>query len=349
MRELLNGSELKFQQIISDIKGDKIAPVYYLYGGALWYIEQILEAADKFILTEQEKAFNLVKAYGKETSIKAILDFARRYPVMAQRQMMIVKDIQALGDLSPLLEYFEKPVPTTVLILVSSRESFDKRTKVYKALNKSGVVFEAKAPYESEIPQWIEMYVKARGEKIAPSATRLLAEYMGNDLKTIDNALKKLIIAKEESAEITIELVEQITGINREYNVFMLQKAFSLESDDRIIWIADRMGEDIRSNPMPLVIGSLYNYFSKVFALHAYPSKSREAALALGIPPFFLSEYVAACKRYSPKMLQRIFALLLKADLQSKGVEGANLDQADQLKELIGRILITKDKKVAVA
>jgi DNA polymerase-3 subunit delta len=331
-----------FKEIISGIKAGRFAPIYYLFGEELWHIEAIIDELGKNVLSESEKAFNQMVFYGNETSEHSILDFARRFPVMASYQLLICKNAKILNASDALVEYFKKPVPTTVLVLMSEKGTFDKRTSAYKALSKTGIVFESKKPYDNQVPRWIQDYVEISGARIQPEAGQLLAEYLGTDLKKIANEVDKLLIQMDDGISISRKQVESSIGISREYNVFELQKALSQESADRIIWITDRMSENIKSNPLPLVMGSLYRYFSNIYVLHSLKSRGPDAARVLGINPYFMKEYIAAAQRYSPDRVRYIISLLSEYDLKSKGV-GSNTSTTsagDLLREMIAKILL---------
>lgn len=337
---------LKIENILKDLKTQKYAFVYFLHGEENYYIDLVSDFIEKNALQEFEKGFNQIVMYGKDVQMGQIVNNARRFPMMADRQVVIVKEFQDLSDLRSeeahkvLQKYLEAPSPTTILVLAHKHKLFDKRKALYKVLEKNACVLETKKPYENEIPKWIENYVEEKGLKISPIATTLLAEYVGNELSRLAKEIDKLSLNLEESKYIDEKVVNRYVGQSREYSVFDLQKAL-IEKDilkaNKIIYI---FAQNPKDNPIIPIITILFQFFAKVLLVHQSSQKTSEhLAKLLGINPFFVKDYLKASQNYPlPKVIECIHWFRF-ADLQSKGVEAGSMQESDILKELIFRIL----------
>jgi DNA polymerase-3 subunit delta len=330
-----------YYQLLSEIESGKIAPLYFLFGDEPFYIDQLTSALDKHVLTEQEKAFNQISMYGKETDAKQVLDQVQRYPVMANRQLVFLKEAQAMRQFGDLSEYFSKPAQSTVLVITYKNKKPDKRTRFYKALKKGGVVFESKKLYENQVPAWIDDFVKSKKRTITPDALRLVAEYLGTDLQKISNELDKLLLRLGDQDKIDLNAVEESIGISREYNVFELQRAIGMRDVVKAQHITDQMRRNMRPHPLLMICASLFNYFQKIYLLKGAKNMRRtDQVKLLGLRnDYFLQEYDQAAGRFSIAQLENVITLLRTYDLRSKGVENAHIPESELFREMVFRLL----------
>ncbi|MDB2493320.1 DNA polymerase III subunit delta [Flavobacteriaceae bacterium] len=327
-------------QLITDIKGGKIAPIYFLMGEEAYYIDVISDFIESYVLQEEEKGFNQMVLYGKEVSIQDIVSNSKRYPMMAERQVIIVKEAQNLTKtIEQLLEYAKNPQPTTVLVFNYKYKTLDKRKTLYKALSKTAVVFESKKKYEDKIPNWIQSFLKSKQISITPKAALMLAEFLGTDLSKIANELNKLEIVVGAKKEITPELIEENIGISKDFNNFELQKALGNLDHKKAYQIVYYFAQNPKQHPFVLTISVLYTYFSKIMTLHTVRDRNPSTiAKALGVNPYFVNDYIAVSRNFPMKRISGVLETLRTYDTKSKGV-GANLSPKDLYNELVYNIL----------
>ena len=328
-------------QIVKAIKNGQVKPIYLLMGEETYYIDKIAEFIEDNLLAEEEKGFNQMVLYGKDTSIDEIVGNAKRYPMMAERQVLIVKEAQELSRTIDRLEsYAENPQPTTTLVLCYKYKSVDKRKKVYKKISKTGVIFEGKRLYENQVAGWIQNTLKSRDYSISPKAAQMLVEFLGNDLSKIDNELQKLQLITPAGSTITPEIIEENIGISKDFNNFELRKAIGLKDSLKAHQIINYFSQNPKDNPMVVTVSSLFSYFSQVLQYHGLADKSKgNVAKFLKVHPFFVNDYVVAGNNYPMKKTSQIIGLLRETDVKSKGVGASNIPQGDLLKELLVKIM----------
>ncbi|MFC4210089.1 DNA polymerase III subunit delta [Pedobacter lithocola] len=335
-------------EIIKDIKARKFKPVYLLHGEEAYYIDQVTEYIEDKLLNDAEKGFNQTVLYGKDTDVATILSAAKRYPMMSDYQVVIVKEAQDLKwskeegsskEAEFALNYFEKPLPSTILVLAFKYANFDKRKKIYKAISKSGVIFQSDLVRDYKLVPWIEDFVKDKGYKIDQQASALMAEYLGTDLSKIANEIEKLMLNVPKEVTINTDLVQKNIGISKEYNVFELQKALAVRNVLKCNQIINYFANNPKANPMVMVLANLGGYFTKLLKYHYVPNKA-DAASALGVPPFFIKDYEVAARNYNTAKVFQVIGLLREYDLKSKGLESSgNVDDGDLYKELVFKII----------
>ena len=327
-------------QLITDIKESKIAPIYFLMGEEAYYIDIISDYIESHVLSEEEKGFNQMVLYGKDVSIQDIVSNAKRYPMMAERQVIIVKEAQNLiKTIEQLVDYAKNPQPTTVLVFNYKYKTLDKRKALYKTLSKSAVVFESKKIYEDKIPSWIQNFLRAKQLTITPKASLMLTEFLGNDLSKIANELTKLELVVGTHKEVTPEIIEENIGISKDFNNFELQKALGHLNHKKAYQIVNYFAQNSKQHPFVLTISILYMYFSKLMKLHTVRDKNPgTVARALGVNPYFVNEYITASRNFPMKRISGVLETLRIYDTKSKGV-GANLSPRDLYNELIYNIL----------
>jgi len=333
-------AETTYSQALKDIKSGKLAPVYFLHGEEPFYIDQIAEAIEQNALNPSEKDFNFNILYGKDTDIDTIKSLVNKYPMMAARQVVIIKEAQEIKKLDQLLNYCKNPVQSTVLALCYKHKKVDKRTKFYKTLKEQAVIVDSKRINERKVPQWIEHYLHDKGYGIEPKATYLLTEYLGNDLQKIVNELDKLLLDDDTDKKINVSNIEKNVGISKDYNVFELQNALGKKDVVTTTKIINYYRANPKANPLPMLTAILYGYFSKLFSL-VYKEKkisNQEVAKAVGIPTFVLEEHVKAAHRYQGK-LDEVFAILQEYDLRARGINDVNTAEPELMREMIFRIL----------
>lgn len=328
----------KVKSIISDIRNGDIKPIYFLMGDEPYYIDGIASYIEKNVLSEDEKGFNQMVLYGLDVSIDEIVSNAKRYPMMAERQVVIIKEAQALSrTIENLVAYAENPQPTTVLVICYKYKKLDARKKLSKAISKTGVVYESKKLYDNKIPEWINSILAGKGYSITPKAAEMLVEFLGNDLERINNELEKLQLIMTPGDKITPELIEENIGFSKDFNNFELQKAMGSRDINKTFRILQYFGQNPKNHPIVMTLALLQSFFTKVLKYHALSDRS-QAPKILGVSPYFIKDYEVAARNYPMKKLTSIIASLREIDLKSKGVGASNLPQADLLKELLVKI-----------
>jgi DNA polymerase III subunit delta len=332
--------------IIKDITNKKYKPLYLLHGEEPYYIDLVGNFIEHKLLSDAEKGFNQTVFYGKDTDIMTVLNASKRYPMMADYQVVLVKEAQDMKwgtesddkkAINPLLNYLENPLPSTILVFCYKYGKFDKRKKTYKAIERSGLIFESAQLYESKIPAWVESYLTDKGYRVNQQASLMLAEYLGNDLSKIANELDKLMLNVAAGQEITLKHIHDNIGISKEYNVFELQTALGKKDVFKVNQIVNYFEANPKANPIVLVLGNLNNFFSKVLALHYVKDRSN-IARELGVNPYFVKDYEQAARSYDYGKTMRIISYLREYDLKSKGVD-SNAEDGALLKELMFKIL----------
>lgn len=327
-----------FSKILSNLKARKFAPIYFLYGAEQYYIDELSHFAEHHILNEGEKGFNQTVLYGKDSDVATIVNNARRFPMMSDYQVIIVKEAQNLKSLEDFESYFEKPVPSTILIICYKKDKVDKRTKFYKALSKH-IVFESKKLYDNELPAWIEGYLKQRGFSISQRSAGLIADSLGSDLGKIANELEKLMINKDDDKQITDTDVELKIGISKEFNIFELMGAISTKNSGRAMHIAHHMGKNKDFSIIAALI-NMNNFFSKAYMVKQSNIKDQgQLQRQFGLNYYQAKDYLNAASKYSADELERCIRILHEYDLKSKGVNNASATADDLLKEILLRIL----------
>lgn len=335
--------------IIKDIKARKFKPVYLLHGEEPYYIDQVIHYMETHVLNDMEKGFNQTVLYGKDTDMSMIMNAAKRYPMMSDYQLIIVKEAQDLkwaketeGNSKSaefVLNYFEKPMPSTILVLGYKYANFDKRKKIYKAIDKNGLVFQSDLVRDYKLAGWIEELVRDKGYKIAPQASALMAEYLGTDLSKIANEVEKLFLNIGKETTIDTDLVQKNIGISKEYNVFELQKALAVKNVLKCNQIINYFADNPKANPMVMVMANLSAYFTKILKYHYLQNKSH-AAKELGVNPYFVKDFETAARSYSLGKTFDIIGLMREYDLKSKGVDSTgNTTDGELLKELLFKII----------
>jgi DNA polymerase-3 subunit delta len=330
----------EIRDIVSDIKKGIIKPIYFLMGDEPYYIDKISDFIEENILDDAEKGFNQQVMYGRDSSIEDIVSSAKRYPMMAERQVLIVKEAQDLSrNIEKLVSYAENPQPTTVLVLNYKYKKLDKRKKLHKAIAKSGLIYESKKLYENQVSDWIRRVLSGKKYQIEPKAAQMLVEFLGTDLSKISNELDKLMIILPKETIINDKHIEDNIGISKDFNNFELRKAIGEKNILKVNRIINYFSENPKNNPLVMTISLLNSFFTQLLMFHGLKDKSKNSvARSLGVNPYFVDEYFLAGRNYPMRKVAQVIAFLRDADLKSKGV-GASQTQRDILKELLFKIL----------
>lgn len=332
---------MRFEQILSDLEKKIYKPIYFLHGEEEFFIDIVCDYIAGNVLSESEKEFNQSVMYGKDVDVPAIIDTARRFPMMANHQVLIVKEAQEIDDLEKLKDYARDPVKTTILVICHKHKAYDSRKILPKTIQKTGVVMKSDRMYDNKIPGWITDQLKEKGFSITPEATRLLTASLGNDLVKIRMELGKLILNLQPGDTIDPEIIEQNIGISKDFNVFNLQKAMGEGNMYVVNMICRHFAANPKTNPLPLTLAMLYQFFAKLLIMHSSKNKSNNNALAaeLSISPYFLREYKTAAKRFSISKTRQAIHLLREYDLKFKGINNYSTSEGELLREMIFRIM----------
>lgn len=332
---------MDFEKIIQDLSKKIYHPVYFLTGEEPYYIDQISDYIENNVLTESEKGFNQVIFYGRDSDPMTVMESARRFPMMAKQQVIIVKEAQEWRSLEALQKYLTAPSRTTILVINYKYKKVDGRTELSKTLKKSTVYFESKKVRDYQIPQWIDKYAREKGFSINAQATQMLADFLGEDLSKIVNELNKLFILVPKGTTINADHVEKNIGISKEFNTFELTNALGSKDIYKANLIINYFASNPGSNPMPAVTAVLFTYFNRMFRYHFLPDKSEGAVMSeFRLPPNIARKFIAEAKRYSPTKIFEIFGIIREYDMKAKGLESSGeVSTGDLLKEMIYKIL----------
>ena len=346
-----------YEEVVRDIRNKIYAPVYLLTGDEPYFIDKVSDLIEESVLNEMEKEFNQTIVYGRDVDPLQLLSIAKRFPMMANYQVVVVREAQEMRalagkekeedekkpkekeDRNPLAEYFNHPQPSTVLVLCMKYKSPDKRTKLYKAIEKAGVIMTTKKLYDNQLAPWLDKYLASKNRKIEEKAAQLMAESIGNDLARLANECDKLLFTKKEGETITLDDVATNIGISKEFNIFELQDALAVKNILKANQIVNYFKANPIANPFVLTLASLNSFFTKLLVVHSNAGKSdAEMAAALKVNPYFIKTYKTAARYYSFDKTVDIISYFREYDLKSKGV-GSSENHGDLLRELTYRIL----------
>lgn len=335
------------ESVLSDLKSGKVAPVYFLQGEETYFIDQISNYIEDNLLNESDKGFNQTVVYGRDVNVSTILNHARRFPMMSEKQVVIVKEAQTISDLNReegskmLLDYLNNPVPSTVLVFCHKNKTLDKRKILGKSIDKLSVNVVTKKIYDDKLPGWIETHVSQKGLKITHKAVRMLADAIGTNLERVANEVDKVAINLDKGAEIDEQLIQKYVGISKDYNVFELQKAVAARDVIKANKIVNYFDANSKKNPIIPILAVLFNFYSKLLITTPLRDKSLNGiASALKMNSFFAKDFHTASNVYTLPQVVRNINLLKNADLKLKGVESSGaVTEGQILKELIFRLL----------
>lgn len=331
---------MSHEKIIADWEKKVFKPVYWLEGEEDYFIDKVMEYAEKKILTESEAGFNLSVYYGKDANWPDVINACRRYPMFSERQVVLLKEAQQMREIEKLEPYIENPLNSTVLVISYKEKKVDGRTKFAKLLKEKGVLLSTKKIYENQLPQWAEEIVKNHGYEISRKALMLLVDHIGNDLNRIENEIEKILLNLGKRKTINEDDIQEFIGISKEFNVFEFQNAVVTKDLPRCIRIIQYFEANPKAGPIQLVLPSLYSFFSKLYMIYGIGSREEKTvATTLGVNPFFVKDYLQAVKLYSFPQVEKAILLLHQYNLKSVGVADSGTDDAPLLKEMVFKIV----------
>lgn len=334
--------ELTYADVLAELRAKQYRPIYYLMGDEPYYIDQISNYLIEHVLTPEEKEFNQTVVYGSDVDIATIINAAKRYPMMAEHQVVVVKEAQDVKNMDELSFYLKHPMPSTVLVLCHKHGSLDRRKKLAGEIEKVGLLFESKKIKEGQLPAFITGYLKQKGVDIEPKAVAMMTECVGTDLSRMAGELDKLIITLQNNqTRVTSEQVEKNIGISKDYNNFELRAALVEKDVFKANQIIKYFEENPKSNPIQMTLPILFGFFSNLMLAYYAPEKNEQGVASfLGLKtPWQAREYLAAMRKYSGVKTMHIISAIREADAKSKGVNNSSISNADILKELIFMIL----------
>jgi DNA polymerase III subunit delta len=330
---------MEYQDIIKEWKQKKFRPLYWLEGEEEFFIDQVVNYAEHQLLDEAERGFNLTVLYGKDTDWATVINNCRRYPMFAERQVVILKEAQAMRDLLKLEPYIDQPLESTVFVVAHKQGKIDGRSKMAKLIKDKGVILSTKKMYDNQLPAWVEAFVHSKGLTITQKACILLVDHIGNDLSRIANEIDKLLVNLPAQKKIDEGDIEKYVGISKEYNVFELQNAVGQKDMSKVMKIVKYFAANPKASPIQMTIPALYNFFAKINLVFGVKGGEKEIASALGVHPFFVKDYIAAATKYGAADAERAILLLQQYNLRSIGIGDSGVEDGELLKELLFRII----------
>jgi DNA polymerase III subunit delta len=329
------------EKIITEWKKGVFKPVYWFEGDEEYFIDQAISYAEHNILKEGEAAFNLSVFYGKDANWADVINACRRYPMLAERQVVLLKEAQQMRDVEKLETYIEKPLSSTVFVVSYKEKKLDQRKKFTKLVKERGVLVTTKKLYDRDIPEWTQQLLQAKGLGITHKGLALLVDHIGNDLVRIENEIDKLAINLGKRKEINEDDIEKYIGVSKDYNVFELQTALAKKDLARTIRIISYFEANPKAAPIQLVLPSLYNFFSKVFMVFgAGSTDEKSVATAIGVNPYFIKDYMQAAHLYTYPGIEKALLLLHNYNLKSVGVGSSGVEDASLLKEMVVKMVV---------
>ncbi|NJN27598.1 MAG: DNA polymerase III subunit delta [Cyclobacteriaceae bacterium] len=332
-------------QVLKQMKAGQYAPCYFLHGEEPYYIDLIADYIEEHALDEAARGFNQVVLYGKDVKMSDVLNNAKRYPMMSDRQVVIVKEAQNIPDLNKevgdkqLVQYLENPLPSTILVFCHKHKKLDQRKALAKAIDKHAMLLTSNKLYDNQLPDWIKAYFAQKEFKITDKGVFMLSEYIGNNLQRLANEIDKMLINFKEKVQIDDHIIQKFVGISKEYNSFELQKAVAMREITKANKILIYFEADPKNNPAIPIISLFYGFFSKLLVVHCTADKSENnLASVLKVNRFFIKDYLIAARHYPLQKVLGIVRDLRHADLQTKGVN-ASLSDGEILKELVFKIM----------
>ena len=328
------------EKIIADIEKARFKPIYWLEGEESYFIDQVIDYAEHRLLTPEEAGFNLMIFYGRDAAWPDVVNACRRYPMFAEKQVVIIKEAQDLKGIDKLESYVEKPLSSTLLFVAYKGKKVDGRTKMAKLLKEKAVFMSAKKMYDSALPEWTANMISQKGFTVTKKALALLIDHIGNDLNRLSNEIDKLALNLSGRKQITEDDIERYVGVSKDFNVFELQQAIAGRDLYKAIRIVQYFASNPKAAPLQLVFPSLYNFFSKVQVLYTVPSKDeKEIAAAIGANAWFVKDYIATASKFQYNEIEKLLLLLYEYNLRNLGVNDAGTGDAGLLKEMVVKMI----------
>jgi DNA polymerase-3 subunit delta len=328
------------EKIIGEWKKRQFKPVYWLEGEEDFFIDKVVHYAEHNILSEAEAGFNLVVFYGKDADWAQVFNACRRYPMFAERQVVILKEAQQMRDIDKLEPYIDNPLPSTVFVVSYKEKKVDGRSKLAKLLKTKGEMLSTKKMSDSKLPEWTSELVESKGYSISQKALLLLVDHIGNDLSRIDNEIEKILVNLGSRKNITEDDIERFVGISKEYNAFELQAAMAAKDMAKAMRIIQYFEANPKAAPIQLILPTLYNLFSKTYKIFGQNSKDeKQIAANIGENPWFVKDYMMAARNYGYQGVESALLLLHHYNLKSVGVNDTGTSDASLLKEMVVKMM----------
>jgi len=328
------------EKILTDWKKGNFKPIYWLEGEEPYFIDQLVDYAEHKILSESEMGFNLTVFYGKDADWAAVVNACRRYPMFAERQVVLLKEAQQMKDIDKIEGYIDNPLSSTIFVVSYKDKKVDGRSKLSKTLKQKGELLTTKKIYDNQLPEWANQMVQQHGLTINQRALLMLVDHIGNDLIRIQNEIEKLAVNLGARKNITEDDIENYIGVSKEFNVFEMQDAIAKKNFSKAIRIIQYFEANPKAAPIQMILPALYNFFSKVFMVFGAGSNDeKQIATALGINPYFMKDYMQAARNYSFNGVERILLLLHEYNLRSVGVHDAGTGDAGLMKEMVVKMM----------
>ena len=330
------------EKIIQELKKGAFKPVYWLEGEEPFFIDKVVEYAEKRILNESEAGFNLSVFYGRDADWTAVINACRRYPMFAEKQVVLLKEAQFMKDIEKLESYIENPLSSTILVVAYKQKKVDGRSKLAKLLKQKGELLTTKKIFDSELPNWVLSFANEEGFQINPKAVHLLVDHIGNDLSRLANEIEKVQINLTDRKVITEDDIETFVGISKEYNAFELQHALTQRNMTRCLQIIQYFENNPKALPIMVLLPTLYSFFSKAYLVFgAGTNNEYELAKYLGYQNLnpYVKDVINCAKNFRQKGVEQALLLLHEYNLKSIGVHSSNVSDANLLKEMVVKMV----------
>ncbi len=331
-----------FEFLKSEIRNRNFSPIYLFMGEESYFIDELTELLENSVLPEEQRDFNQQTFYGIDSDVREIISLAKRFPMMADYQVIIIKEAQNLDKFELLENYAKNPLNSTILIIAYKGGNVDKRKATYKAIDKVGVIFESKKIYESKVPAFVKSYFDEKKIAIEPKAAQMLADKVGSDLSKLKKELEKLEVSLGNNKRITDTIVEQNIGISKDYNNYELKNAIVEKNYYTAQLIVSHFGKNPKEYPIMATIATLFNYFSNLLECYWLPVKNENTIMqALNVhSSYFVKEYITGLQKYKPQKVMEIISIFRTYDAKSKGFENpSNIPQGELLQEMVYKIM----------
>lgn len=331
---------MNVEKIITEWKKKQFKPVYWLEGEEEYFIDKVVHYAEHNILTEAEASFNLTTFYGKDANWTDVVNACTRYPMFAERQVVLLKEAQQMKDIEKLENYIEKPLSSTLLVVSYKEKKLDARKKFGKMIKEKAVLISTKKMYDNQLPEWTSEMIRTKDLTISPKGLALLVDHIGNDLVRIENEVDKLSVNLGKRNTITEDDIEKYIGVSKEFNVFELQSALASKDLPRSIRIIQYFESNPKAAPIQLILPSIYGFFSKVFMIYGAGAQDEKSiAASIGVSPFFIKDYMKATKLYSYASVENVLLLLHQYNLKSIGIGSQGTSHGSLLKEMVMKMM----------
>ena len=328
------------EKIIADFERKNFKPIYWLEGEEPYFIDEVVAYAEHKILSESEASFNLTVFYGRDANWVDVVNACRRYPMFAERQVVLLKEAQHMKDIEKLEGYIDKPLISTIFVVSYKDKKVDGRGKLAKILKQKGELLSTKKLYDNQLPDWANQMINYHGLTIDQRALALLVDHIGNDLSRLQNEIEKLAVNLGNRKAINEDDIEKYIGVSKEFNVFELQDALAKKNLPKAIRIIHYFEQNPKAAPLQMILPALYNFFSKTYMVFGVPSNNeKDIATALGVNPYFMKDYLQSAKNYGQQGIERILLLLHGYNLRSIGINNGSADDANLMKELVVKMM----------